>query len=276
MACDRPTDAPSLAFGLHDLRSPVCRVMDLVGLILPPIIWILATVVILLVDARRMRAKAAARGEVDFADRSPTAYLALALIAGPLPLIMYFWATRRTLKGLLIGLAWAGGIIAVSAVVFVLLKPPPPPPFAIAFSIDLPPELAPTTTRAASEPLVTTYAPDLRELAERVAPRCQDTHRVEAKPSPAKATALDRDPKVLQLEVWCVRGGGMKIGFASLKTPPESRRLGGIWPQRKVVTRDASGASITLLSPSGASDNADEIQFVTADGVLEIDLDVAR
>jgi len=68
----------------------------------------------------------------------------------------------------------------------------------------------------------------------------------------------------------------MKIGFASLKTPPESRRLGGIWPQRKVVTRDASGASITLLSPSGASDNADEIQFVTADGVLEIDLDVAR
>lgn len=60
---------------------------------------------IILFDAKTQRERARAAGTVDFADRSPMAYLLLGLICGPIPLMMYFGTTRKALGGWLTGAA---------------------------------------------------------------------------------------------------------------------------------------------------------------------------
>ena len=72
------------------------------------------TTTVILADADLQRRRALERGEVDFADRRPTAYLVLALFFGSLPLIAYFGITRKSLVGWLMGL---GAAVAVYLVV---------------------------------------------------------------------------------------------------------------------------------------------------------------
>lgn len=68
------------------------------------VVWVGSTIAIIKVDAARQRKAAAARGDVDFIDRSVTPYLALAFIAGALPLIFYFGTSRKKASGWLLGL----------------------------------------------------------------------------------------------------------------------------------------------------------------------------
>jgi hypothetical protein len=209
------------------------------------------------------------------------AYIALALICGPMPLIAYFWSTRRTAIGALIGVAWAVGVALVAGVALTAVRvataPPPfvPPPFTFEAPVELPG--AASATELLTEPLIDTYLPELRAVAERASPLCENhaSKPVDGRPSPAKGSALERDPKVLQVEVWCVRGN-VKSGFESLKQVPDSRRLGGVWPQRKVSARDPrTPATVTLFVPSSDFDDADQLRYVT-DAAVEIDLDLAH
>jgi hypothetical protein len=69
------------------------------------IVWFGSVVVILRVDASRIRRAKKRRGEVDFMDRSVTPYMLTALFSGALPLIVYFGTTRRNATGWLLGVA---------------------------------------------------------------------------------------------------------------------------------------------------------------------------
>ncbi|HEY1959969.1 MAG TPA: hypothetical protein VGH28_30380 [Polyangiaceae bacterium] len=73
------------------------------------------TASIILLDRQIQRNKAYKEGSVDFLDRSPAGYLMLAFICGPLPLVIYFGATRKSFVGWLMGI---GAAIAVYAVLF--------------------------------------------------------------------------------------------------------------------------------------------------------------
>ena len=72
---------------------------------------------IILLDRKIQRDKAAAQGSVDFMDRSPAAYLVLALFCGPAPLIVYFGVTRKSAVGWLMGI---GAAVAVYVVIFIV------------------------------------------------------------------------------------------------------------------------------------------------------------
>src|ERR1019366_1517156 len=80
-------------------------------------IWVVllsATAVIIVVDHRR-RLDAARRANMPlFEVGKPWPYLGLALISTVLPLPVYFYATRKSWKGLLVGVAWAVGVVAVA------------------------------------------------------------------------------------------------------------------------------------------------------------------
>ncbi len=54
------------------------------------------TVGVILLDGKLQREKAQRAGSVDFMDRSPWGYIAFGLLCGPLPLIFYFGATRKS------------------------------------------------------------------------------------------------------------------------------------------------------------------------------------
>ncbi len=81
------------------------------------IVYFGLTVGIILLDRDIQKKKAAAQGGVDFMDRSPTAYLILALFCGPAPLIVYFGVTRKSVLGWLMGI---GAAVAVYIVMFVV------------------------------------------------------------------------------------------------------------------------------------------------------------
>ena len=81
------------------------------------VVYVGLTVGIILLDRNIQKKRAAAQGSVDFMDRSPAAYLVLALFCGPAPLIVYFGVTRKSALGWLLGF---GAAFAVYTVVFVI------------------------------------------------------------------------------------------------------------------------------------------------------------
>lgn len=87
---------------------------------LVPVTWGIfwgATAAIIKFDDHRAKALAAKQGTVDFAERGIRSYLLLALVIGGPVLIVYFWATRKSYKGGLLGL---GALAAVFLVTMVL------------------------------------------------------------------------------------------------------------------------------------------------------------
>jgi len=85
------------------------------------IVYFGLTVGIILLDRNIQRKRAAAQGTVDFMDRSPTAYLVLALFCGPAPLIVYFGVTRKSLVGWLMGVGIAFGVYTIMFVIALVL-----------------------------------------------------------------------------------------------------------------------------------------------------------
>lgn len=80
-------------------------------------IWLLlvsATAVIISVDHRRRLAAARRANMPLFEVGKPGPYLALALVSTVLPLPVYFYATRKSWKGIALGLAWAAGIVVIA------------------------------------------------------------------------------------------------------------------------------------------------------------------
>lgn len=78
---------------------PASLVAALVG-------WLLyfgLSAAIMLVDRRLADARARASGTVNYADQRLLSYLLFALFCGPLPLVMYFYGTRRNRQGALLG-----------------------------------------------------------------------------------------------------------------------------------------------------------------------------
>lgn len=88
------------------------------------LVWIVyfgGAALIMHLDASRELAKAKAAGTVDFRDRGIGKYMLLAVVCGPLPIIMYFVGTRRGANGLLIGIGAAlGHFVAVVVVATIL------------------------------------------------------------------------------------------------------------------------------------------------------------
>lgn len=76
----------------------------------------------ILVDTSIQRAKAQREGGVDFMDRSPWGYIALGLLCGPLPLIFYFGATRKSALGWLMGIGVAVLVYVMTIVAAVGLQ----------------------------------------------------------------------------------------------------------------------------------------------------------
>ena len=80
------------------------------------------TVGVILLDGKMQRDKAQRDGSVDFMDRSPWGYIAFGLICGPLPLIFYFGATRKSALGWLMGIGAAVLVYVMTIVVAVILQ----------------------------------------------------------------------------------------------------------------------------------------------------------
>ena len=80
------------------------------------------TVGVILLDGKMQRDKAQREGSVDFMDRSPWGYVAFGLICGPLPLIFYFGATRKSALGWLMGIGAAVLVCVMTIVVAVILQ----------------------------------------------------------------------------------------------------------------------------------------------------------
>ncbi len=80
------------------------------------------TVGVILLDGKMQRDKAQREGSVDFMDRSPWGYVAFGLICGPLPLIFYFGATRKSALGWLMGIGAAVLVYVMTIVVAVILQ----------------------------------------------------------------------------------------------------------------------------------------------------------
>jgi hypothetical protein len=79
---------------------------------------------IIWMDEQRARERARASGLVDFRDRRVLPYMLLGVLCGPLPLVVYFGATRRSvggwLLGLVIGVGWSllvSGVFSVGLVI---------------------------------------------------------------------------------------------------------------------------------------------------------------
>jgi hypothetical protein len=67
--------------------------------------WFGSFALVMMIDRKFRRERAAASGEVDFSDDRIVQYLLLGLICGALVLPIYFYATRRSIGWALIGLA---------------------------------------------------------------------------------------------------------------------------------------------------------------------------
>ncbi len=80
------------------------------------------TVGVILLDGKLQREKAQRDGSVDFMDRSPWGYIAFGLLCGPLPLIFYFGATRKSAMGWLLGIGAAVGVYVMTVIVAVVLQ----------------------------------------------------------------------------------------------------------------------------------------------------------
>ena len=62
-----------------------------------------STVAIVVFDDRRAKALAKQRGTVDFAERRIRSYLVAAFFLGAPVLVLYFWSTRKSISGALVG-----------------------------------------------------------------------------------------------------------------------------------------------------------------------------
>ncbi len=80
------------------------------------VFWLITAVTIKL-DDKRAKAKAAAAGTQDFADRRIRSYVLAAFLLGGLVLVLYFWATRRSKKGGLIGAGALAGVVVLTFIV---------------------------------------------------------------------------------------------------------------------------------------------------------------
>jgi hypothetical protein len=80
------------------------------------------TAAVIVVDGKIARARVEREGSVDFMDRSVTPYILIGLLCGPLPLIFYFGATRRSVVGWLIGVGAAGAVYAATIGVGMVLS----------------------------------------------------------------------------------------------------------------------------------------------------------
>lgn len=74
-----------------------------------------ATIGVIVVDHRRRAAAARRSNQPLFEIGKPRAYLVLAFISAVLPLPVYFYATRKTKAGLVIGVAWVLAIVVMAA-----------------------------------------------------------------------------------------------------------------------------------------------------------------
>lgn len=232
------------------------------------LIWGGATIAIIRLDARRQAALAEARGEEDFKDRSPWTYLALALLLGPLPLIIYFVSTRKGGRGWLLGLGTAIVVAAASggvvALVSATIARPPPEQRQVAFP--LPPELgvAPVGEDEARQ-VLDRYVPLLRAVAQKAAPLCANRRKVpiDMKPSPARDTALERDAATIQVAVWCRAGGGA-FGFDDLRKVADAEPG---WLKRVATHADPETRGVvTLTMESPRREGANQLTYLMSNG----------
>src|SRR5215467_12245949 len=83
---------------------------SLISYLLVFVLYFVATIVVIRIDAKRQREAALARGGVDFIDRRVTPYMLLSFISGAMPLIFYFGISRRSAAGWLLGIAMFFGV----------------------------------------------------------------------------------------------------------------------------------------------------------------------
>src|SRR5689334_10932200 len=79
-------------------------------------VWWGGIVAIIKIDQKRRDAAMRAAGDVNFEDKSVLPYLVLGVICGGLVLPVYFWTTRKTGVGVLIGIGLAFVVAIVSGV----------------------------------------------------------------------------------------------------------------------------------------------------------------
>ena len=171
-------------------------------------------------------------------------------------------------------MGWALGVFLITGIVAFAIQLARPKPEPLKLDFTLPVDLFVLDAGPETDSLTTHYLGDLQGVAEHATPLCRDAnkHPVDNRPSPAIGTALERDPSVLQVEVWC-KHAGYKDGFAGLKQVPDARRLGGTWPQ-KVTSSRTSAATITVSRPASTYKQADEVRYET--DVVEIDLEITK
>lgn len=75
------------------------------GLVLSWLFFWGATAAIVVFDDRRAKAAAKRAGSVDFVERRISAYVLAAFFLGALALVLYFWSSRKSLSGALLGVA---------------------------------------------------------------------------------------------------------------------------------------------------------------------------
>lgn len=80
------------------------------------------TSAVIVVDGRNQRAKARAEGLEDFTDTNPVPYLLLGLLCGFLSLPVYFYVSRKSWVGALIGLGMSFATALVASIILVILQ----------------------------------------------------------------------------------------------------------------------------------------------------------
>lgn len=75
-----------------------------------------ATAAVLVLDDRRAKAEAKRLGKVDFAERRIRAYLGAAFFLGAFVLVLYFWSSRKTLSGALLGVGALAAVLLATSV----------------------------------------------------------------------------------------------------------------------------------------------------------------
>lgn len=205
-------------------------------------IWALVTIAIMLLDARRQRARALATGEPDFKDRSPASYLALALVFGPLPLLVYFGTTRRSAAGWLLGLAAAAGVVLLVGVTNVVLwhalSEPITEESIEAIHADVPPEREARFT--AAQKRMDGYVPTLLAIAADTPCADDGTRHLRAPPESDLAT-LERDAAVIQLSVVCSVIDDIPAQFKVSERDWSELHTGFVWQMRSEPLRAFAG-----------------------------------
>lgn len=83
-------------------------------------VWFGSLAAVIFIDRNIRQARQQASGTVDFTDDRIGSYLALGVICGGAVLPMYFWVTRRSFVGVLIGLLLTAACFFATIVVAVV------------------------------------------------------------------------------------------------------------------------------------------------------------